>query len=109
VALHQEITPSQFLLEDKLCLIGRSEMCQIVIPNHIVSRLQAVIKPDESGHYMLYDSNSANGTFVNGQRIQVPYALQDQDEIGLGAVTALLRFEVCPQAGPPDETKLMAD
>jgi pSer/pThr/pTyr-binding forkhead associated (FHA) protein len=93
VALQKETKPAEYLLESKICLIGRSEMCQIVTPDKAVSRIQAVIKQGKVGHYTLLDSNSANGTFVNGQRIHAPYVLKDQDEIGLGRVTALLRFE----------------
>jgi len=72
-------------------------MCQIIVPNPTVSRIQAIIQQDHPGHYILSDNNSVNGTFVNGQRIHTPHTLNDQDEIGLGAVTALLRFETFPQ------------
>lgn len=58
-----------------------------------VSRRHAIITPSGAG-YNLEDLASANGTFVNGQRLapQAPAAIAHGDEIKFG--TLILRFEI---------------
>ncbi len=62
----------------KSILIGRDEMCDIVIPNRQVSRHHARVKPDPQG-VLLEDLGSKNGTHCNGQPISEPIYLQDGD------------------------------
>ncbi len=49
-------------------LIGRAESCEIIIPQSDISAVHAVIEVNASG-MVVYDMNSRNGTFVNGERI----------------------------------------
>ena len=65
-------------------MIGRADVCQIIVPTEVVSHLHAIIEQDETGNYVLRDNNSANGTYMNGYPIWNPHILQDQNEIGLG-------------------------
>lgn len=67
-------------LERPTLLIGRDEGCDIVIADRQVSRHHARISLEGDG-YILKDLGSKNGTFVNGQELAEPYALQDGDEI----------------------------
>ena len=92
IALYGYVQPTEYTIETDVCTIGRSQMCQIVVPLKIVSRLHAKIER-EGPRYVLYDTNSANGTFVNRRQICEPHWLIDQDLIGLSADTSLLRFE----------------
>jgi DNA-binding response OmpR family regulator len=91
LALHEDVQPTQHILEADVYTLGRSPLCQIVVPRATVSRLHARIER-EGLRYLLSDAGSANGTFVNGQRLHAPHALSDRDLIGLGAATALLHF-----------------
>lgn len=91
IALHEEIQPGEWILEADVYSLGRSPLCQIVVQRSTVSRLHAKIERD-GPRYVLVDTGSANGTFVNGQRLNAPHVLSDRDLIGLGAATALLRF-----------------
>ena len=84
--------PVKFTLDQDICTLGRSSICDIVVDNDAVSRLHAKIERDLV-RYILYDSNSANGTFVNGRRLSEPHVLQDQDLIGLSRAEPLLCFE----------------
>ncbi len=93
IALNNEIKPGMYTINKDVSLIGRDEnMCQIVVPDKRVSRVHATI--ERKGVYCyLHDSDSANGTFVNKQRIREPYLLRDQDTIGLGPGPDLLGFD----------------
>jgi DNA-binding response OmpR family regulator len=91
VALHEDVQPREHTLEADICTIGRSPVCQVVAARNLVSRLHARIQRD-GPRYVLHDAASANGTFVNGRRIQGPHQLADNDRIGMGAPAELLRF-----------------
>jgi pSer/pThr/pTyr-binding forkhead associated (FHA) protein len=86
------LQPATYLLDAGICTLGRSPLCQVVIPQPLVSRLHAKIEWTGQG-YCLYDMGSANGTFVNGRRLPGPHLLTPGDWIGLGRANALLRFE----------------
>jgi pSer/pThr/pTyr-binding forkhead associated (FHA) protein len=84
--------PASYLLEVEICTIGRSPLCQLFIPHPIVSRLHAKVERYGS-QYLLSDVGSANGTFLNGRRLDKPHLLLDGDLIGLGSAAPILRFE----------------
>jgi DNA-binding winged helix-turn-helix (wHTH) protein len=84
-------------LDQDVTTIGRSVSCDVVIPLPIVSRLHARIE-QQHDRYVLSDAGSANGTFVNGVRIEQGYQLSTNDEIWLGTPEAKISFS------DPDET-----
>jgi DNA-binding winged helix-turn-helix (wHTH) protein len=84
-------------LERDVTTIGRSDNCDLVIPLSTVSRLHARIEL-QYDHYILSDAGSANGTYVNGERIEDGHQLSTEDEIWLGTSNVVLRFS------DPDET-----
>ena len=84
-------------LDQDVTTIGRSVSCDVVIPLSIVSRLHARIELQHD-RYVLSDAGSANGTFVNGVRIEQGYQLSTNDEIWLGSPEAKMSF------ADPDET-----
>jgi DNA-binding winged helix-turn-helix (wHTH) protein len=88
---------SYWPLDQDETTIGRSEICDLVIPHSTVSRLHARIELQHD-RYVLFDAGSANGTFVNGERIEDGYQLSTDDEIWLGSSAVTLRFS------DPDET-----
>jgi DNA-binding winged helix-turn-helix (wHTH) protein len=77
--------------------IGRSETCDVVVPHSTVSRLHARIAL-EHDRYILSDAGSANGTYVNGERVIEGRQLGSGDEIWLGSADTALSFS------DPDET-----
>lgn len=91
LALQDDIRPVEFVIAGDICTLGRAAECQIIVSRKIVSRLHAKIERD-GPRYVLRDAGSANGTFVNSQRIYQPHMLKNRDLIGLGAATPLLRF-----------------
>ena len=85
------VQPPQCSLKVETCTIGRAIDCHIVVKRKIVSRYHARIERQGEG-YVLFDLNSANGTYVNENRISGPHLLKNDDVIGLGGTEALLRF-----------------
>lgn len=70
--------------------LGRGSNNDIVISDPAISRTHCQIRREGDG-YIIQDANSANGTYINDERIALPYVLRDGDEIRLGETT--LRVE----------------
>lgn len=66
--------------------IGRAADNNIYLDDPSLSRFHASLAMNESGEIMLADLGSANGTFVNRERITQPRTLQAGDEIVFGTV-----------------------
>lgn len=92
-------------------ILGRDPRCQVVFDSNQygeVSRQHAKItplppsQPHQIARWQICDLNSANGTYVNGQRIADCRILRDGDCITLGRNGPQFVFEVrtCP-AKPP--------
>ncbi|MDX9735859.1 MAG: RDD family protein [Thermoanaerobaculia bacterium] len=69
-------------LAGKEVLIGRGKENGLVLEDHAVSRHHARIVEEAEGH-LLIDNNSANGSWVNGQRV-TEARLKPGDQIRLG-------------------------
>ncbi len=61
-------------------VIGRSEGCQVPIADSSVSRMHARLYADEHGVY-LEDLGSANGTFLDGERVHGRMQLTDGQQV----------------------------
>lgn len=70
------------LMEGATATIGRSSGNDICIPEQHVSRQHAVITYRD-GFFMIQDLDSANGTFVNDEKISDEFPLAAGDEIRL--------------------------
>ena len=79
-----------FRLPDTGAVIGRAAGCHLRIEEEGVSRSHARVRR-EGGTVMVEDLGSRNGTFVNGERISRPMALDEGDKIQIGPLT-VLRF-----------------
>jgi pSer/pThr/pTyr-binding forkhead associated (FHA) protein len=75
-------------LNQPVIRIGRAETMDVVIDNVSVSRRQAEIR-EEGGAWVLKDLGSANGTFLNGQRISAEAPVRPGDEISFGKFSLL--------------------
>lgn len=92
IVLSAEAQPGTYYLTGPTFTLGRAPTCDLVIPRSTISRVHARI--ESSGlRYVLHDADSANGTFVNGERIAGPYLLHHQDRIGLGAPRGDVAFQ----------------
>jgi hypothetical protein len=91
-----------FPLDAETLLIGRKDVKRGVLVDidltpldarMIVSRKHAIMEY-KKGQWTLTDQGSANGTWLNGQRLTArePYPLRDGDEMVLGRNGVILRF-----------------
>lgn len=64
-------------------IIGRSRMCDVVLHDPRVSRQHTRVHR-RGGRWVVEDLGSANGTWVNRQRLDGPYTLQPGDQLGIG-------------------------
>jgi hypothetical protein len=70
--------------------LGRSQKCDVFIPDQRASRRHAEVRWD--GEFCtLHDLDSANGTLLNGRRITSPQSLRDGDEIAVASATFVFR------------------
>jgi FHA domain-containing protein len=73
--------------------VGREAKCDILLPFEGVSKLhgQFILRPD--GEVALLDTSSANGTFLDGQRLQdnAPLPVRDGAKIRMGVLEMTYR------------------
>jgi hypothetical protein len=71
----------------RIIKIGRSSGNDIVIDDGKVSRTHCQIIKDDNGNYRLIDTNSANGTYVNGVQRHGEIRLNQSDIVRIGNTT----------------------
>ncbi len=76
-------TPFRQTLDSSTVSIGRASECSIPIKDRYLSRKHAEIIADGS-RWVLKDLGSANGTYLNGTRVQRDTVLKTGDRIRLG-------------------------
>ena len=73
----------EYTVADAGLVLGRDASCDVVVAQHEVSRRHAEIAADEQG-YLVRDT-SANGVFVNGEKVQGSQRLARADVIRVGS------------------------
>ena len=73
----------EFPLRSSRVLVGRSDLCDLVVPSGVVSRTHCVFT--RRGGNWCIDDRSRHGTFVDQQKIAEQHELQDGAMIELGA------------------------
>ncbi len=86
-------------LVEGITTVGRQDDCQLKIASAQVSRKHCQLF-EHKGHLLVKDLGSANGTFVNGQKIAPQRVLEPGDELAIGPI----RFRVEKLAGAPAAT-----
>jgi DNA-binding response OmpR family regulator len=83
-------TGQEHRLTGEITTIGRAVESDIVITSKRVSRAHAHLRR-EGWRVILEDLGSANGTFLNDERVLAPMALRDGDHITVGDVILTFR------------------
>lgn len=79
--------------------LGRHPSCEWVLADETVSSRHARLVFHHD-HWWLEDLGSRNGTFLNGDALNAPVVLTNQDHIRCGQVSFTLHIEALPQATP---------
>src|SRR5215469_5036737 len=97
----------RIILEPTVLTIGSSQDNQLVLHSSNIAEHQAEIRPEGQG-YSITDLGSANGTFVNGQRLDwnMPHLLNPGDSITIGDTAFTYEGEGIPSAhSGPEQTQ----
>ncbi|HHC07512.1 MAG TPA: DUF2662 domain-containing protein [Actinobacteria bacterium] len=78
-------------LRDNRVVVGRALDADVVVPDPAVSRRHAVVARDAEGIHLV-DLGSANGTFLNGRRVEEATRVVPGDEIAFGRRRFVLRM-----------------
>lgn len=98
-------TGQELVLRGDEVHIGRSPDCDIRLEDDLVSWKHAILSYS-NGQYVLYDQDSTNGTWVNGQRIAQAVVRPGMDQIRIGPSVFVLK--VAGQAVPTPIPQPMA-
>lgn len=88
VVLSEPLRGQSFVLDHDEFTVGRSEDCNLCIPDPTMSGKHCTLTRQENGTYILQDHESTNGSRVNGMRIQ-SQKLANSDILQLGGVELL--------------------
>jgi pilus assembly protein CpaF len=83
----------EFTFEKPEIILGRSNDNDITLPSEKISRKHAKIF-QQNGDIIIEDLKSANGTYINDNRITIPYALKLSDIIKIEEFTIKVESEV---------------
>jgi len=94
-------------LDKPQVVIGRAPDAEVVISSQVVSRHHARII-FQSGQYFIEDNRSANGTYLNGERLNTRQLLNSGDKIMLGEKICL-EFQLPEPVTPRKDTIALSD
>lgn len=97
---HSKLESKQFVIAPS-AVIGRSKACQFSIPYRLLSREHARLQV-ENGLLILEDLNSANGCFVNGERVSAT-ELKDGDSVAFAKLVFTVKSPVMKVQKPAQE------
>ncbi|MBI4617389.1 MAG: FHA domain-containing protein [Planctomycetes bacterium] len=78
------------LMAGRMATVGRDPCCSVSIFDKSLSRQHSVFKAEADGTWSVFDPGSANGTFVNGQKVRQT-RLKHGDRLTLGRITIIFR------------------
>jgi pSer/pThr/pTyr-binding forkhead associated (FHA) protein len=93
VAVCGPLAGSAFCLDEPVVSIGRRSANDIRLGDRFVSRHHCMIR-NEGEQHMIEDLNSANGTYVNGERVKAA-ALKEESLVEIGASRFLFTLQNC--------------
>ncbi|TWU20289.1 Phosphoserine phosphatase RsbU [Novipirellula galeiformis] len=86
----------RYRLQDGETIIGRHPDCHIVVDAGAVSRYHAKVV-QRNDDFLVEDSGSRNGTFLNGQLLTEPEVLREGDRVRISDVELVFHQDVVPE------------
>src|SRR3954470_7534360 len=80
-------------VEGERFLVGTGTECQLMLGDERVAPLHAYFERGESGHVVLHDLGSEQGTFVNGERLEGSRLIEGGEEIRVGDTLLVAHVE----------------
>lgn len=80
-----------FQLEQDVTDIGRDPRNHVVVSDVLVSGFHARVERSPDGGFVITDRGSTNGSRLNGDALTTPQMLRENDEVGLGNTTLVLK------------------
>src|ERR1700694_920247 len=91
VAVNGPLSGQTFYLDEPVVSIGRLGSNDVCLEDPFVSRNHCVIR-NEGDEYLIEDLNSANGTYLNGERVNTG-SLKEGCLIAVGASRFLFKLQ----------------
>jgi pSer/pThr/pTyr-binding forkhead associated (FHA) protein len=85
-------------LPEGVTTVGRSRRCTIRIPVNTVSRKHCRLFAAPEGFLVVEDLTSANGTYLNGERITGIHVVRPGNRLKIGPITFVVEYELTPSA-----------
>jgi len=101
VLLHDRVVQTFKIEEGEILTIGRSKDATVRIENTAISRFQASMQMKD-GEIYIEDTNSLNGTFVNGEKIAAQTKVTENDCIEMGKFTFAMASKGQTSTAAPD-------
>jgi phosphoserine phosphatase RsbU/P len=86
------LAPMKHVIAENLVTIGRAADCTIPVKDRYLSRKHAAIVPDAGG-WIVRDCGSANGTYLNGLRLDAESPLRAGDRIRIGDTEIVFQLD----------------
>lgn len=102
VVIRGRSTTQTVKLANGVTIVGRQDGCQLRISSTQVSRRHCQLF-EQKGQLIVKDLGSANGTFVNGRKIDEPRPLKPGDELGVGQIKFRVEL-ISASASKPGDT-----
>ena len=99
VLKYNDVELQRFPLRGRYCQIGRSNACDIQIPERRLSRKHCQIAR-EAHRVVVEDLGSQNGTFVNRRKVERPQALAHGDVLNFAEYCVLFLADSTTYDGP---------
>lgn len=93
VEIQGKAEPEEVFLRHFPALVGRHEECKLRITSRLISRRHCLLD-ERDGRLVIIDLGSANGTIVNGRRIDADTVLSNGDSVEIGPVRFVVGFEM---------------
>lgn len=107
VAIGGPLAGGTFYLDEPVVSIGRRSANDIGLQDPFVSRHHCMIRHDGQQH-MIEDLNSANGTYVNGERVKAG-ALKEGSVIEIGASRFLFKLHNSEESMASSQNLIVAE